>query len=187
MKKLIAGLAVAMAVSVVNAASINWTVTGSVTAVVNDYQGSPYAGTVYLVKAADLSSITFADTEQNKADFTTALNALTITTTTPGVDGKKPSVSKQVVTDNALTAGTVFSFGLLIVSEDAQGVGYYKVLKANGTPYVTGADAWAQTTLTTPWNTLGTQSWVKAYAVPEPATGALALAGLALLFRRRRA
>jgi hypothetical protein len=192
MKTLLLFSAVAALVASSQAASINWTITGNTTYVLKDYNDNAYASTVYLVAASDLSSITDLD---SKSAFEDALDDLTIVTTSSS-SGTKPSVSKQVVTDDRLTAGTPFKFGLLVVSEDSDGNGYYKVLNANGTPYATGADASAQTTLTTPWNTLGSQSWVSAWTkptepitpeVPEPATGALALAGVALLFKRRRA
>ena len=196
MKKLLQFAAVAVLAFSSQAASINWTISGSTTYVLNDYNNNPYASTVYLIAASDLSSITDLD---SKSAFEDALDDLTIVTTSSS-EGKKPTVSKQVVTDSRLTSGSQFKFGLLVVSEDGDGNGYYKVLAVNGTPYTTGADASAQTTLTTPWNTLGGQSWTSAWTkqndpvnpdpqpgVPEPATGALALAGVALLFKRRRA
>ena len=187
MKKLIACLVAVMAVGALHAASINWTITGSTTTVANDYLGNAYTSKAYLVLASNLSSIT-SDT-QTKAQFESALAALCVSDATSS-DGKKPAVSGVTVTDDKLASGVATTFGLVIVSEDEDGNGFYKVITATGTPYVTGATADAQTKVSTAWN-FGTKSWVQGYAtpqpVPEPATGALALAGVALLFRRRRA
>ena len=172
------------------AASINWTITGSTTYVMKDYLNNDFAlQTVYLIAAEDVSSITYVEgsKELTKNQFYDALSDLQIASATTAADGTKPSVSKQPVTSDLMTAGTRMTFGFLMVSEDAQGNGFYRLLTNQGTPYETGASASAQTTFSSAYNTLGGKSWTKAYAVPEPSTAMLALAGLALLIKRRRA
>lgn len=190
MKKLMTMMAVLALAITSNAASINWTVSGLASKVVNDKAGSPAANeTVYLILAgtSDLASITDC---ADAAKFNSALSAITLDSGTTTSEGKKPSISNKVVTNDALTANTTYTFGLLYVCEDAKGDGYYKVVTASAPAYTTGDTANAKT-LSTSFANLESASWTKAYSapapIPEPATGALALAGVALLFRRRRA
>ena len=169
-----------------SAASIEWSITGSTSYVMKDYLGEVYSTMpVYLIAASDVSSITDPD-NLTKQQFTEALEALTIATATSAADGTKPSVTGLEVTSPLMEAGTKMKFGLLIVSEDQDYV-YYKLLTGEQTPYATGASADAHTRIQTAWNTVGGKTWTKAAAVPEPSTAALALAGLALLLKRRKA
>ena len=171
------------------AATIKWSVTGNNTYVINDVLGNPYAKqTLYLISASDVSSIT--DPTMDKTTFYDNLSALTIATATSAADGTKPTdVVKKEVTSDLMTAGSQFTFGALIVSEDAEFV-YYKLFTVKATPYADDApDASRNALVATSWaaTTLDKGSWTKAAAVPEPSTAALALAGLALLLKRRKA
>ena len=168
------------------AATINWAIGGSTTYVLTDVKGEAYANqTIYLVAASNLSSITDPD-NLTKAAFETALSEITIATATSSATGTKPTY-KEEVSSSLMTAGSSFSFGMLVVSQDAEYV-YYKVLTGNATPFADDAPATGRNaTITTAWNTLGGKTWTKAAAVPEPSTAALALAGLALLLKRRKA
>ena len=168
------------------AATVKWSIGGSTTFVMNDVNDKPYASQlIYLIAADDLSSLTTA----TKSEFESALSALTIATATSAADGTKPTnvANLEVTSSTLMTAGTSMKFGALIVSEDKE-FGYYKILTATATPYADDApDASRTANVRTAWNTISQQSWNKTYAVPEPATAALALAGLALLIKRRRA
>ena len=191
MKKITLLFSVAILATCSHAASINWTVSGSTTYVMKDYLGATYTGSVYLISAANLSTITYNETSNplTKDTFLNALTPLVLDDTESAQsDGKKPAVSQKDVTSSLMTAGTSFTFGLMIVSEDADGNGYFKYLTVNALPHATGASADAQNEVKTPWNTLGGKTWTQGYtAVPEPSTAVLALAGLALLLKRRRA
>jgi hypothetical protein len=205
MKKLLT-LALAMALVVVsNAANINWSVSGNTTTYVylpNDAGtasgSSLYSGTVYLILASDLSSLS-GHTKQS--DFEDALADLTLATTSAS-SGVKPDVNKVLVSNDLLTAGSSTTFAMLIYGTDKDGNGYYKAATASATPWPDGTTANNQKTVTTAWAKLAndtqapyTSAWTKPTdpdpgptpGVPEPATGALALAGVALLFKRRRA
>ena len=175
----------ALAISA-QAATINWAIGGSTSYVLTDVNGNPYANqTIYLISAADIASITDPD-NLTKDSFETALSAITIATAQSSSTGTKPTY-KNEVSSTMMTAGSSFSFGMLVFSQDNE-FGYYKVLTGNGTPFADDAPATGRNaTITTAWNTLGGKSWTKAYAVPEPSTAVLALAGLALLLKRRRA
>ena len=171
------------------AASIQWSVSGIATAVLTnpDSAGSTAgSSTLYFILADDLSSLSG---NEKKSDFETALSAITLATATTAADGTKPSITKQVVTSPLLNVGQEHTFGLLYFGEDDKGDGYYKLITATKAAY----DASAPTTakeVKTSFSNLANASYgsSKAYtAVPEPSTAALALAGLALLLKRRKA
>lgn len=151
--------------------------------VVNDKIGNPYASTIYLIISDDISGL--AKPEQTKEQFFSALSAITINSEYTATDGKASGIMNIIVSDDDIVAGV--NVASLIVSEE-NGKGYFKYLSSAAAPFNDGAaDRDIQTT-TTSWRNLGTTAtWIQGYTVPEPATGALALAGLALLFRRKRA
>ena len=193
MNKLLTLAAFAAAVSV-QAASIDWSITGKGTAY--DYTGSSaLSSTVYLL-VGDLSSLSGNTTE---SEFLTALNALKLDDTYGTSDGKKPDVGDVVITSDKITGTGNQTFSMLVYTKDSDGNGYYKIAIDSNTGYATGASADAHTTIATSWTDMRNSDWVSAWTkqddpgpgpqpdVPEPATGALALAGVALLFKRRRA
>ena len=173
-------------------ATVKWSIGGSTTFVMNDKDGNPYASQlVYLIAADDLSKLNSATT---KSDFESELAKLTIATATSAADGTKPTnvANLEVTHEKLMTAGTQMTFGALIldIAKDTDGKDYffYKMLTAQATPYADDAPAASRTAnVRTAWNTISQQSWIKATAVPEPSTAALALAGLALLLKRRKA
>ena len=189
MKKILAIAVCAGFTLSVQAASILWTVSGSTSFVMKDYLGNDYKNqSIYLIAGADVSSITYTeDNKLTKDEFVGNLSDLTIQTATTSATGTKPTVSKLEVQSDFMNAGSLFTFGVLMFAEDRDGNGYYRLLTGTGTPFATGADASAQTTFTSAYNTLGGKSWTQAYAVPEPATAALALLGLGLMIKRRKA
>ena len=189
MKKILTLAAFVAAVST-QAASIDWSITGKGTA--NDYTGSALSSTVYLL-VGDVSSLSGHTTE---SEFLTALNALKLDDSYSTSDGKKPDVGDVVITSDKITGTGSQTFSMLVYSKDANGNGYYKIATDSNTGYATGASADAHTTIATSWTDMRNSDWVSAWTkqndpvtpdVPEPATGALALAGVALLFKRRRA
>ena len=189
MKKIVTLFSLLALATCVQAATIKWTISGSTTYVVNDYSGNPYASqTIYLVDGSYLDSL--VDVAQSKKDFQDTLEAITIATATSSSTGTKPTnVSNLEVSSNMMTAGSLFSFGIVLISEK-DGFGYIKTYSVNGTPYADDAPTANRTgKATTAWAATGIDkgSWTKSYTVPEPSTAALALAGLALLLKRRKA
>ncbi len=188
MKKLLT-LAALVAVSMsAYGASINWNISG-INNVLDTYDGGTAANTtVYLILADAASLDTITSSTQFKTDFTTALNAITINTTASNAAGKKPAVVADIIsTSELLTAGTSYTFGMIYVSEDASGNGYYALSTASGMAYTYDPeDPSAAQSVSLSWSTMNSSAWTQGYAVPEPATAALALAGLAMLIRRRK-
>ena len=93
------------------------------------------------------------------------------------------------MSSDLLTAGETYSFGLLYYSTDSKGDGYFKIATVSSQAY-DPADPTSVQDAKTSFTTFGNASYgtEKAFsAVPEPSTAALALAGLALLIRRRKA
>ena len=194
MKKTILALAVFVAAYSANAASINWTINGKGTAygvkadaidsITAADSTTGISSTVYLIMASDLSGITGA---ANKDDFLSALSSITVSDSVSTSDGSKPSVTKVPVSSELISTSSQI-YGMLVFAEDSFGGGWYKIVKSEGTGYAPGTSVDQQGIVTTSWTTMRNSSWTKGYtAVPEPSTAVLALAGLALLLKRRRA
>lgn len=188
MKKLLATFAVVMAVSALHAASIDWSVNLN-TQVMKDYLGTAnYSSTVYFIYAADLTGL--YNPEQTKEQFLANLGSITLNDEySANSDGKIPGISKITVTDSRLKRPTIEDptkppVAIFIFAEDAVGNGFGKNLTVPCTPY-NPEDGTSE--VKTSWLGLKNADWSQVYSVPEPATGALALAGLALIFRRKRA
>ena len=191
MKNKIATLLLIGAVATCQAASINWQVGGANRAL-TDYTGSAAANTtVYLVLTDGLNNITGIDgSTTSKSDFDSALLAITVGTVDANGEGKKPASTTTTVDSDLLTAGQTYALSGLYFSTDATtGDIYYRVVNTSGTAYDKTVEG--QTgSVSTNWGTMANASWTKGYtaaAVPEPSTAVLALAGLALLLKRRRA
>ncbi len=189
MKKMII-LATLAAVSVsAYGASINWTISG-INNALDEYVGGVAANTtVYLILADSTSLASITSTTQFDTDFFTALDAITINTTASGADGKKPAVTTGIVSSSELlSAGTAYTFGMIYVSEDAQGNGYFALSTGTATAYnFDPEDASGAQDVALSWSTMNSSSWTQGYApIPEPSTAALAIAGLAMLIRRRK-
>ena len=189
MKKLMTLALTTLAVVAAQAANINWSTSGNATTYAYEKDGTTLtSGTVYLVLADDLSSITGKESQK---DFEKALAALTLDSSVSTSGGVKPSVTKKLVSSDKLVDGQSTTFGILTYCVDSDGNGWYHVGTATSTPWADGTPSTAQKTVTTPWAKLASDTykvaWTAPQPIPEPATGALALAGVALLFRRRRA
>ena len=188
MKKFITLMVLAAASISAYGASINWNISGVNNALDNYTGGAAANTTVYLVLGDAASKALLTSSTQLDTDFFSALAGITINTVTSAVDGKKPAVTADIVSTSALlTAGATYTFGMLYVSQDALGNGYYAWASASGTAYnYDPEDLSGASPVSLSWATMNSSSWTQGYAVPEPATAALALAGLAMLIRRRK-
>ena len=196
MKKLLALTLLATFAGTASAASIQWTLSsGAATIKASGSTSALSGGTAYLILATDLANIEGdIDGGQSFSDIIDgyALGNAAIT------NGK--NLTTQTATSDKITAPTYYDFQVLIYDADADQ--YYSTTVKNQKAYdPTSSDDALQVptaiTLTatdlaaTRGATASTANWQDGTKstpdVPEPATGALALAGVALLFKRRRA
>ena len=188
MKNIITATLLFVAFSV-SAASINWQVSGIATKTLSNYDGTTAANTpVYLI-LADATSLASITDVSDKDTFTSALSLITVASGVSKADGKKwdGAGNYTAYSSPLLTAGTQYDLGMLYFSEDAKGNGFYRVVSGKGTAYDPTVEG-ATGSVSLNYGTLSSASWTKGYtAVPEPSTAVLALAGLALLLKRRRA
>ncbi len=192
MKKLTTLAAMVLAVASVNAASIQWSLSTGAATMKSPGATTALTGTAYLILANDLADLQsdiatdgFAETIKDYKLGDAPISSGKITTT-------------QTATSDKLTAGNGYDFQVVIY--DSSSNQYYTSSVKNQKAYdptstddalqipkaiTLGADDVYATrganASTAPWAS-GEPS-----GVPEPATGALALAGVALLFKRRRA
>ena len=192
MKKLLT-FALLAAVGVASAASIDWQYSFG-TKTIKDSDGNRLTGTAYLILADDLADIQAAADPTDASAFLDALDDAKLDS--KGITNGKTTSQSGTATDSDLTAGTQYDFQVVIY--DTAKKQYYVSETKTERAYdpsssnpayqdankitFTGADLGA-TTGSNP----NTNEWTPATGVPEPATGALALAGIALLFKRRKA
>lgn len=143
---------------------------------VDSIQGVTYTVTSDLTESGVISLIG-TDTG---SDATSSTSAMT-----------KGKLSGTYTFDSGVADGDYFAILLTYTSDDKT---YYNLSNASAASYDSVVGAWNGFSTTAQWNTSASTEgalsagggWVAAAAVPEPATGALALAGIALLFKRRK-
>ena len=153
------------------------------------FNGSVGSVTLYVVYATegnlDLTDL-YGKTPDGGVTFTSALSGIELFTTTSQTDGKRPTVYTATENFTELTVGNIYDFAMLYYFEDTLGNGFMRhseitTVKATSTTETDGVASFG-------WAAMNAASNLhQVYApVPEPATAAMALAGLALLFRRKR-
>jgi hypothetical protein len=179
MKKIITMMMVALVAVSASAASIDWQVAlGRNT--FKDSKGAALNGTIYLVLADTTFNATTAE------EFETQLAAATLGTDT--VTSGKSSTSAVTATNNKLVAQSAggSSYDFAIVVYDAANSQYYMSATASQYAYAEGVDD-AKLISFTAAQAVTSATWAPTYtAVPEPASAMLALAGVAMLIRRRK-
>ena len=179
-----------ISVGIAHGAAIDWTLSGMNSAL-TDYAGSAAANTTVYLVLADQSKIATITDLADASAFTTALDAITVATVESNSTGKKPATTTATYESPLLTAGTSYTFGMLYTSVDSDGNGYYRLLtSASSISAYDSSDPSSSQAVSLSWSNMGKASWTKGYtaaAVPEPSTAVLALAGLALLLKRRKA
>ena len=192
MKKLTTLAAMVLAAVSVNAASIQWSLSTGAATMKTPGATTALTGTAYLILASDLTDL---QSDIATDGFAEAIKDYKLGDS-PISNGK--ITTTQTATSNKLTAGTAYDFQVVIYDSAANK--YYTSTVKNQKAYdPTSTDDALQIpkaiTLTADdvYATRGANpssaSWQSGEpsGVPEPATGALALAGVALLFKRRRA
>ena len=167
-------MAVALVAVSASGASIDWNVNLGRTGKLYDSKGNTYTGNVYLVLAD-----TTLDTSSQVA-FEASL--ATATLDTMAISSGKAPTATQTGSGAALKDGTEYLFAVVVY--DAANKVFYSGVNPNTavayTPGVTDPNSplsFAASDMAAP------SKWT---AVPEPASAMLALAGVAMLIRRRK-
>ena len=186
MKKFLTLAILAAVAGAAHAASIDWAMNLGRSGKIVDVDGTAINGTVYLLLADDAASL--ADAAEADT-FASSLESLALGSAT--LTGGKNS-APQTATSDKLTAssadGPQYTFAV-VVYDAANNQYYTSGTMANYAYQAPDDDA---TSVTFGASSFASPNWTSSVpsstpAVPEPATGALALAGVALLFKRRRA
>ena len=176
MKKFVTMIIVALVAVSASAASIDWAVNLGRTGKFVDSTGTALTGNVYLVLADTTFNATTAE------EFDTQLKAATLGTMAITA-GKAPTTAATATSDK-LTAGTSYDYAIVVF--DVANSQYYMSASNSERAYAAGVDDPKQITFDAAQAT-GNASWAPTYtAVPEPASAMLALAGVAMLIRRRK-
>ena len=176
MKKFITMMVVALVAVSASAASIDWQVSLGRSGKFLDSTGAAMNGTIYLVLADTTFNATTAE------EFESQLTAATLST--DSVTSGKSSGATITATSDALTAGTNYDFAIVVY--DAANAQYYMSASNAEYAYAAGTDD-AKTISFSAAQATGNASWAPTYtAIPEPASAMLALAGVAMLIRRRK-
>ncbi len=188
MKKLLTLAAIALMAGAASAVTMSWSASGI------SFNGSKLASndnvTGYLVALSSLTG-THDVTDFSVTDVGPKLDEVKGTTRASKI------VSDWTIDTDTYSNGSTFAVLLKFdTQEDGKDVTYWNLSKelVSMSGMATDPPTNAEDTSSTFNYGMGTDptlkangGWVKAIPVPEPATGALALAGIALLFRRRKA
>ena len=195
MKKITTLLAIIFMAFASQGAYIQWTLSGldNNAAALKDYAGvqlgEDVTATIYLIfDTTDSTSVlveSLYSKTATKTQFETALAELTLTTLESAETGKKPTPATGTFNYSDLVAGTTYDFTWLYIVEDSLGNGYIRHSAEFSQQAKADTDT-ANSSLAYSSISSGSVHQVWAVPVPEPATAAMALAGLALLFRRKR-
>ena len=180
MKKIISAMALVAAVAA-SGASIQWNLSLGRSGLIADSTGAALNGNLYLVltsSAGDLASAAESDTFAATLD-SVALDSMTLS-------GGKNTATKTT-TSPRLVVDQNYSFSLVVY--DAANSQYYLSSALGETAYDETAAVVTPTKVTFTATMVGSTSgktWAST-SVPEPATAALALLGLGLMIKRRKA
>ena len=191
MKKFLTIAAIALVAMSVQAAQISWGLTGQV----------KYNGTLVGNGGATLTLVCL----DGIADWATHANDIAYGTTTDGVAGTKKTNAGSASLPSASPYGFSWADTTDIAAgEIAKGTdfAFMVTVKDGADTYFWASDVFTVTDSSSNWNgtsqaytmstavanAMGTtgSNWTKATAVPEPASAMLALAGVAMLIRRRK-
>ena len=208
MKKLLTLATVLLIAQAAQAISFSWGPTGGYTYVGSTKVGGITATLIYLGEG-NSAAYSIGDWVVNNPTARTSSEGVATTTsnssTVPALNGKVPNVKfalssgSQVGSESTdlLTPGSS-TFGLFLTYTDSENVTWYNVssstytLPAGSTDITTGLSTtfafdWTQNERGVALTSGGGWSAAAATPIPEPGTAAMALLGLGLLIRRRKA
>ena len=169
-------MVVALVAVSASAASIDWNISLGRGGKIVDSTGTALTGNVYLVLADTTFNATTAEEFQSQLDAAT-LGTMAITS-------GKNSGSATTATSNALTDGVIYDYSIVVF--DAAKSLYYMSDAASAKAYTVGVTDPVEIGFDADM-IAAPSTWTPTYtAVPEPASAMLALAGVAMLIRRRK-
>ena len=179
----------ALAATTVNAAQIDWKIGGASNRFYDSDGNELSSVNAYLLLESKYTDWeTNLSTPSSASEVATVLNSLSL-------DGPKEYVDLNTSgtftsSSTSLTAGTVYNFYLIVVNPSTGD--YLDLGKKSDGAYAAGDTAttisWTAAQSVFKTNPSKSQYDANAWtSVPEPSTAALALAGLALLLKRRKA
>ena len=186
MKKILALLAIVAAVTA-PAASIDWGLSLGRNGFIADSTGAPLQGTLYLILTSDASALAAA---AEKDTFANDIDSIALGSLTTNASGKNTAV--QTATDDRLVArsagGPQYSFA--IVTYDAANKQYFVSDALAQYAYLSGTDDTTQITFAN--DKVGnlvsaSATWSSSVPVPEPGIACMALLGIGMMIKRRRA
>ena len=184
MKKLLVFALCMFIAGVASAGSIQWNISLGKKGFIADSNGDAMTGTLYFLLTDTANSLSdavdlnkFADTLESSK-----LGSMELT------DGKNTAVNTVTKSNTVLTPDTTYSFSLIVF--DTANKQFYIASAIEQKAYDEAADIVTATQVTFNQTQVGSSyaaNWSPTAPVPEPSTAALALAGLALLLKRRKA
>ena len=185
MKKLLVFALCTAVAGFASAGSIQWNMNLGRSGFVADSKGNALSGDIYLILT---SSATALEEAAANNTFETVLSDVKLDSMTL-TDGKNANVVTTTKPSTTLKPDQTYSFSLVVF--DAANKQFYVSSALSEVAYDEGADVVTPTKVTFTGsmvgNTFATPTNGKWTSVPEPSTAMLALAGLALLIKRRRA
>ena len=184
MKRLLAIALCAMAVQTASAASIQWNLSLGRSGFIADSTGAGMNGTLYLVFTSSADTLSAAAESDTFASTLSSVSLGEMTLTS----GK--NTATQTTTSDKLVADTEYSFSLVVF--DTANSQYYLSSAISQKAYDESATIVSPTKVTFQATQVGSTfgaNWSSSTptSVPEPATAALALLGLGLMIKRRKA
>ena len=191
MKKLLTFVILAAVASTASAASVDWKYNSGRNGFIADSKGNATSGPVYLIFANDASALA---TAAENDTFASTLENLKLDSVALTSAGKWNGTVDKTATSDKLTVGTSYDFAIVVYDSAANQ--YYVSATATQQAYDETAENPVKKGISLGATQIGSTysgaNWASTKPsstpdIPEPATGALALAGVALLFKRRRA
>jgi hypothetical protein len=184
MKKLLFFALCTAFASLASAGSIQWNINMGRNGYIADYKGEKMAGDIYLILA---SSATALEEAAANNTFVTALANASLGDPIEITSGKNNNaVNTATQPSTILAVGTEYSFSIVVF--DTANKQYYISSALSEKAYDESAAVVSPNKITFTTSEVGSTfnaNWQT--SVPEPSTAALALAGLALLLKRRKA
>ena len=185
MKKLLVFALCATIAGIASAGSIQWEISMGKKGYIADSLGNKMNGNLYFILTSSADALADAVATDT---FATVLASVSLGDPLQLTDGKSSNVTTVTEPSTVLAVGETYSFSLVVY--DVANKQYYLSAALSEKAYDESAEVVTANSITFDTSHVGstfTANWSPTTPVPEPSTAALALAGLALLLKRRKA